>query len=93
MLTFIAWFDPDVTVWYHQPWNRVDCNTVKVGQSCAAYAAAVGLPVTFDDRPGTATDWINSNGYGVSFVVEFGLGNPSNAKVAAHAAAILALAR
>jgi protein MpaA len=91
MMTFIAQIAPDVTVWFHQPWGTIDCNTLRVGPSCSNFAARVGMDVSFHDRPGTATDWIMSNGHGASFVVEFGGGQPSAATAARHAEALLLL--
>lgn len=82
---------PDWTVWYHQPWGTVDCDTGRVGSGCVDYASSVGLSVSFAPRPGTATDWIMSNGLGHSFVVEFSAATPGDPAVAAHANAVLSL--
>ena len=42
MMQFLESIDPDVTIWYHSPWNRVDCNVPRVGRACQDYATAVG---------------------------------------------------
>lgn len=82
---------PDVTVWYHQPLGYVDCNTSRVGDACVTFAAAVGLSTGFRQRPGTATDWVMSNDFGLSFVVELPAGAPSTRTVDRHVAAIISV--
>jgi len=51
--------DPDVTIWFHQPFGVVD----RSGGSAAIerrFAELVGLPlVRLPDRPGTASSWQN----------------------------------
>ncbi len=91
MMEFFAFVDPAVTVWYHSPWNRIDCNEARVGQTCLDYAAAVGRTSLFSPRPGTATDWLMTAGLGVSFVSEFAAGAPSAAEVELHVNAVLDL--
>lgn len=91
MMQFLDSIDPDVTIWYHSPWNRVDCNVPRVGAVCQDYAGAVGAQVGFAPRPGTATDWVMTSGLGVSFIHEFARSAPSPGSVQNHVAAVLAL--
>lgn len=90
-MRFLASVEPDVTIWYHSPWNRVDCDEPRVGRACEDYAATVGAFSAFAPRPGTATDWLMTSGLGVSFVHEFSVAPPSPADVERHVAAVLAL--
>jgi protein MpaA len=91
MMAFLDAIHPDITLWYHQPWGRVDCNLSRVGPTCTTFAAAVGSYSAFSPRPGTATDWIMTAGLGESFIFEFGVGLPGPSTVALHVAAVLAL--
>ncbi len=92
MMEFLGSVEPDVTIWYHSPWNRVDCDELRVGPTCADYAGAVGARSAFSPRPGTATDWVMTSGLGVSFVYEFARSAPPTGAVARHVGAVLALA-
>jgi protein MpaA len=89
VMNFVAAIHPDVSIWYHQPWNTVDCEE-RVGPVCHDYGASVGLTVTHQPRPGTSTDREMNNGYGVGFVVEFGYGRVSAGVIARHVAAAMA---
>jgi protein MpaA len=89
VMNFVATIHPDVSIWYHQPWNTIDCED-RVGPVCHDYGASVGLTVTHQPRPGTSTDWEMNNGYGVGFVVEFPLGRVSASVIARHVAAAMA---
>lgn len=91
MMDFLAFVDPEVTVWFHSPWNRIDCNVERVGDVCLDYAEAVDRISLFSPRPGTATDWVMTSGLGVSFVVEFAHSAPSTLEVNAHVDAVLGL--
>ena len=91
MMRFLSTVEPDVTVWFHSPWNTVDCDVARVGPSCQVYAAAVAQRVSFAARPGTATDWMMTEGLGVSFVMEFASSAPPSALVDRHVAAVLHL--
>jgi hypothetical protein len=91
MMDFFRSVEPAVTVWYHSPWNMIDCDVARVGQSCLTFAAAVGRPAGFAPRPGTATDWLMTSGFGASFVAEFGSTTPSAAQVQMHVDAIVNL--
>ena len=89
VMNFVATIHPDVSIWYHQPWNTIDCED-RVGPVCHDYGASVGFTVTHQPRPGTSTDWEMNNGYGVGFVVEFPLGRVSASVIARHVAAAMA---
>ena len=90
-MTLVEMIEPDVTIWYHQPFDRVDCDENRVGATCTNYAAAVGSYSALAMRPGTETDWIMTAGHGKSFVFEFSSATPPAATVAKHVAAVLAL--
>ena len=62
---------PDVSIWYHAPWDEIDCE-VERAPSCVKFAEMVDYEVHFAPRPGTATDWVMTAGLGESFVVEMG---------------------
>lgn len=62
---------PDVSIWYHAPWDEIDCE-VERAPSCVKFAEMVDYEVHFAARPGTATDWMMTAGLGESFVVEMG---------------------
>ena len=81
---------PSYSIWYHQPWDAVVCNSY-AGARCPAYASAVGLPTMSAPRPGSATGWQSANGM-QGAVVEFGEGGLSTAEAYRHVAAVLALA-
>jgi murein peptide amidase A len=91
MMAFLAAIDPDITIWYHAPWNRVDCNQARVGRTCVDFAARVGSYSAFTPRPGTATDWVMTAGHGRSFIYEFASSTPTAATIRAHVDAVVAL--
>jgi len=70
---------PDVTAFYHQPLDTVDCNEAaspELARICNGYAQRVtaggtALETSYNPRPGAATQWLIQKGLGVSFVVEF----------------------
>lgn len=92
MMQFLQSVEPEVTIWYHTPWNRVDCDGPRVGSACSDYATAVGSYSAFAPRPGTATDWVMTSGFGVSFIYEFASSTPSPSAVGRHVNAVLDLA-
>ena len=89
--------EPDISIWYHQPYGGVlaPC-TGPIGVQ-RRYAALARFPIqrcTGDPLPGTAIRWENATFEGATaFVVEFGAGRPSNATIARHARAALIVAR
>jgi protein MpaA len=92
-MALVALIEPTVSVWYHQPFDRVDCNQSRVGAACTSFATAVGSSVGLSVRSGTGSDWIMSAGHGLSFVYEFSATSPPASVVAEHVAALLVLAR
>lgn len=81
--------DPDVTIFYHQPWGAVLLPCSEPAPLQKRYAQIAGLP---GDRcrgqrlPGTATRWMNGRG-GTAFVVELEAGALSRRTVRRHARA------
>lgn len=92
-MALVALIQPTISVWYHQPFDRVDCDQSRVGAVCTTFANAVGSSVGLSVRSGTESDWIMSAGHGLSFVYEFSATSPPALIVAEHVAALLALAR
>ena len=92
-MTLFALIQPTISVWYHQPFDRVDCDLSRVGAACTTFATAVGSSVGLSVRSGTESDWIISAGHGLSFVYEFSATSPTASIVAEHVAALLGLAR
>ncbi len=86
---------PDVTVWLHQPYGLVHLTPGASPTLVRAYARRVKLPAKGLPRYfGTATGWQNRTFPGSSaFVVELGAPRPTDAQVARHVRAILAIAR
>jgi protein MpaA len=63
--------NPDVTIWFHQPFGLVDRSGASVALE-RRYAELVGLPLVQLRRryPGSATNWQNARTQGDAFVVE-----------------------
>ena len=81
--------DPDLTIYYHQPWGAVllPCDGPAAAQK--RYARISGLPAQRcrgQNLPGTAVRWQNRRG-GTNFVVELEAGGLSDAEVRRHARA------
>ncbi len=84
--------DPDVSIWFHQPWNAVlACSDHHAIESRFAQIARMRTECRGNNLPGTAIDWEDRRG-GHAFVVEFHAGSLSRAEVrhAAHATAHVA---
>lgn len=86
--------DPDLTIYYHQPWGAVLGPCSRNGPQ-RLYSKISKIPLDCErgkDLPGTAIQWQNSRG-GVAFVVELAAGQLSsrdlrrNARAAATVAA------
>jgi hypothetical protein len=94
VMAFIRRIEPDVSVWYHQPWGAVLACRGRPALA-ARYAALARMRTSCRGRglPGTAIGWEKEELPGAtSFVVEFG-GGPVSARAArrhARAAAIIA---
>lgn len=92
--SLIRRLDPDVTIYYHQPWGAVLAPCSGPAPLQRRYAAIAQMPV---DRcrgqrlPGTATRWQNERG-GTAFVVELEPGRLSSGQAGRHARAVRAVA-
>lgn len=87
--------DPDVTIYYHQPWGAVLLACRGPAPEQKQYARISGLP---PDRcrgqrlPGTVTRWQRKRP-GTAFVVELEAGGLGQGEVRRHTRAVRALAR
>lgn len=83
---------PDVAVWYHQPYGLVD-DSHGDRAIAQAYGRRADLPVRRLPRyPGSLVNWQNAVVPGItSFVVEFPAGSPSARAVARHVRAVRGL--
>ena len=92
-MDFIRSIDPDVSVWYHQPWGAVlACR----GQPAIAarYAKLVKMPASCrgNGLPGTAISWTNAKVSDDAFVVELKAGDIRGGVARRHARAAAAIA-
>ena len=84
---------PNVSIWFHQPWNAVlACGSHDALEARFARIARMPTECRGNHLPGTAVGWENEKLGGHAFVVEFHGGSLSDAEVrrAAHAAAHVA---
>ena len=87
--------DPDVSIYYHEPWGAVLLPCSGPAREQQLYSRISGLP---EDRcrgqrlPGTVTRWQRGR-FGTAFVVELEAGPLSRADVNRHDQAVGALAR
>ncbi len=89
MRRLIRRIDPDLTIYYHQPWGAVllPCNGPAAAQK--RYSRISGLPADRcrgEHLPGTAIRWQNRRG-GLAFVVELKAGDLGDGEVRRHARA------
>lgn len=85
--------DPDVTVWFHQPWGAVLAACEGDAWAERTYARISGLPLDRcrgQDLPGTVSRWMESRG-GNSFVVELGEQAPDAGERRRHVRALAAV--
>jgi predicted deacylase len=89
MSKFILKIRPDVTIWYHQPWNAVltPCNSKPRLQRLYARLAKMHTGCRGADLLGTATSWENAKVGGHAFVVELAAGGISAATAELNARA------
>jgi len=94
---FAKRIEPDVSIWYHQPFGAVLIGCKGSYPVQRRYAELARFPVqrcTGDLLPGTAIRWENATFPGsTAFVVEFGARRPSDASIERHARAALIVAR
>jgi len=86
--------DPDVTIYYHQPWGRVlvPCKGPAALQRRYARLSGMKTSCRGDDLPGTAIDWQRKKLGGTPFVVELAAGSLSSAAARRHARAVAEVA-
>lgn len=87
--------DPDLTVYYHQPWGQVLAPCKGRAKPEKLYAKRSGLPLERcrgEKLPGTATRWGEKRGNN-AFVVELPEGKLSDAARRRHLRALAAVAR
>jgi protein MpaA len=87
--------DPDLAIFYHQPWNQVlgACHGADHVQRRYAKLAAIEFACRGGELPGTATKWFNRKDGRRAFVVELGGGKFSATAANRHIRAVLATAR
>lgn len=90
----IDWLQPDVTVWFHQPYGLVDRRSRRADPYVLRYSRASGLPARRIPGVlrGTATAWQNATQPGTAFVVELPAGRISRSVATRHARAVRAVA-
>ncbi len=92
-MDFIREIDPDVSVWYHQPWGAVLACRGRP-QIAARYAklAQMGTSCRGRGLPGTAINWTRARLGSEAFVVELAAGGISGKAARRHARAVAAIA-
>ena len=88
--------EPEVTIWFHQPWGQVLAPCRGPAAAERLYARIARMPVnrcSGQRLPGTATSWQEHSVGGTAFVVELGAGELSHADVRRHARAVTRVAR
>ena len=90
VMRLIRHLEPDLTIWYQQPWGQVLAPCRGSGAAEKLYARISRLPVERcrdAHLPGTATSWQEHRVGGTAFVVELHAGELSDAEVRRHARA------
>ena len=87
--------DPNLVVWYHQPWNQVlgSCNGPDRVQRRYAQLTGMEFACRGGELPGTATKWQNRRPDSRAFVVELAAGELSSSAGKRHARAVMHIAR
>ena len=86
---------PDVSIWYHQPWDAVlldPCHRRRGIERRYARIARMALSCRGANLPGTAIDWENHRIGGRAMVVEFGPQGLSRAAARRNARAAIRVA-
>ena len=93
---FVRREDPDITVWYHQPWNRVlvPCGSGAGRRVALRYAHLSGMKPRdcYPSPPGSATGWQRAKRDEKAFVVELPSGRLGDSAVKRHARALAKIA-
>jgi murein peptide amidase A len=95
-MLLIRRLQPDVTIWYHQPWGQVLAPCRGAAAVERLYARIARLPVNRcrgQHLPGTATSWQEHRIGGTAFVVELDGGELSDTEVNRHARAVVRVAK
>jgi hypothetical protein len=93
---FAKRIEPNVTVWYHQPWGRVLLPCKGPARVQKRYARLARFPTERcrgERLHGTATSWQNHHLPGRAFVVELRGGELPNAQARRHARAAVKISR
>jgi protein MpaA len=87
--------DPDLSIFYHQPWNQVLGSCKGPDRVQRRYANLTGMDFACrgGNLPGTATRWFNRKPGRRAFVVELAAGELSSSAAARHARAVTNIAR
>ena len=87
--------EPDLSIFYHQPWNQVlgSCNGPDTVQRRYARLVNMEFACRGGDLPGTATKWFNRKPGRRAFVVELAAGELSSGAADRHARAVTNIAR
>lgn len=95
MVRFMTDLQPELTIWYHQDYNRIAPATGREGEIRARYAALTDVPllaISGGTYTGTAASWARHTlTSGVAFIVELGP-ELSLDQAAVHAAAVITIA-
>jgi protein MpaA len=87
--------EPDLSIFYHQPWNQVLGSCKGPDRVQHRYANLTGMEFACrgGDLPGTATKWFNRKPGRRAFVVELPAGELSSSAAEKHARAVMNIAR
>lgn len=87
--------DPELVIFYHQPWNQVLGACKGPDRVQRRYASLTGMEFACrgGNLPGTATKWLNRKPGRRAFVVELAAGELSSSAAARHARAVMSIAR
>lgn len=87
--------EPDVSIFYHQPWNQVLGSCKGPDRVQRRYASLTGMEFACrgGNLPGTATKWFNRKSGRRAFVVELAADELSSSAARKHAQAVMSIAR
>jgi murein peptide amidase A len=94
-MRLIRRLEPDVTIWFHQPWGQVLAPCRGSAKPEKLYARIARMPVNRcrgQRLRGTATSWQERRVGGIAFVVEFDGGELKDGEVRRHARAVVRVA-
>jgi hypothetical protein len=91
---FLRRVEPEITVWYHQPWGVTLVPCGRGRETVLEYAELAGLRPRDCDRrryPGSVVSWQNRTTEATSFVVELPAGRLSGRQARRHANAVVGI--